>query len=120
MSMCFASVQYTYYVLLCHVYLLSPGSSFPEDGSEESSGECGNSEFYESEFWESETGEGWESESKTSDVGSLYIPTPERPSVMASPIDLPNVLGFIELPQLGKFFNNIRSCTTPGCKLLLV
>ena len=116
--MCFASVQYTY-VLLCHVYLLSPGSSLPEDGSEESSGECGNSEFYESEFWESETGEGWESESKTSDVGSLYIPTPERPSVMASPIDLPNVLGFIELPQLGKFLevvNKIRSCTTPGCK----
>ena len=114
--MCFASVQYTY-VLLCHVYLLSPGSSFPEDGSEESSGECGNGEFYESE---SETGEGWESESKTSDVGSLYIPTPERPSIMASPID---VLGFIELPQLGKFLevvNKIRSFTTPGCKLLLV
>ena len=37
------------------MYLLSPGSSFPEDGSEESSGECGNSEFYESEFWESES-----------------------------------------------------------------
>ena len=39
--------------------------------------------------------------------------------MVASPIDLPNVLGFIELPQLGKFLdvvNKIRSCTTPGCK----
>ena len=91
--MCFASVQYTY-VLLCHVYLHSQKMARKSL--------LGNV-VYESEFWESETGEGWESESKTSDVGSLYIPTPEHPSVMASPIDLPNVLGFIELPQLGKF-----------------
>ena len=86
----FYSVMYIFFLQVLHSQKM------------ESSGECGNSEFYESEFWESETGEGWESESKTSDVGSLYIPTPERPSVMASPIDLPNVLGFIELPQLGK------------------
>ena len=78
-----------------------------------------NSEFYESECCESESGEGWESESEASDGGSLYLPTPERPRMVASPIDLPNVLGFIELPKLGKFLdvvNKIRSCTTPGCK----
>ena len=79
---------------------------------EESGGECGNSEFYESECCESESGEGWESEPEASDGGSLYLPTPERPRMVASPIDLPNVLGFIELDVV----NKIRSCTTPGCK----
>ena len=57
-------------------------SSFPEGGSEESGGECGNSEFYESECCESESGEGWESESEASDGGSLYLPTPERPRMV--------------------------------------
>ena len=39
--------------------------------------------------------------------------------MVVSPIDLPNVLGFIELPQLEHFLaavNTIRSCVTPGCK----
>ena len=56
--------------------------------------------------------------------GSLYIPTPERASASTvmgtgSPIDLPNQVGFIELPQLERFLeamNRIRRCTTPGCK----
>ena len=61
---------------------LPPGSSFPEGGSEESGGECGNSEFYESECCERESGEDWESEAEASDGGSLYLPTPERPRMV--------------------------------------
>ena len=49
----------------------------------------------------------------------MYLSTPERPRTSVSPFDLPNLLGFIELPQIGRFLaavNNIRSCTTPDCK----
>ena len=45
----------------------------------------------------------WESGSEASD-GSLYLPTPDRRMVgRVSPIDLPHVVGFIELPQFEKF-----------------
>ena len=53
---------------------------------------------------------------------SLYVPTPIRQN-KARPIDLPNKLGFIALPQLGKFvktLNEARGCKTPGCKGNLV
>ena len=50
-----------------------------------------------------------------------HVPTPDRLRLgKASPIDLPNNLCFITLPDLGKFFNNIRHCSTPGCKGNLV
>ena len=51
--------------------------------------------------------------------GSLYIPTPDRPRTVMHPIDLPARLCFIELSHLGSFVstvNQIRTCTTSGCK----
>ena len=51
--------------------------------------------------------------------GSLYIPTPDRPRTVVRPIDLPARLCFIELSHLGSFIsmvNQIRTCTTSGCK----
>ena len=50
---------------------------------------------------------------------SLYIPTPDRPRTVVHPIDLPARLCFIELSHLGSFVstvNQIRTCTTSGCK----
>ena len=41
------------------------------------------------------------------------------PLYTVSPIDLPNQVGFIQLPQLERFLeamNRIWRCTTPGCK----
>ena len=46
---------------------------------------------------EGESSESWESESSSKD--SLYIPTPLHLN-KARPIDLPQKLGFIALPQL--------------------
>ena len=69
---------------------------------------------------EGESSEGWESESHASD--SLYEPTPVRLN-KARPIELPNKLGFIALPQLEQFvemLNGVRGCKTPGCKGKLV
>ena len=66
--------------------------------------------------FEGESGSSCESESNAND--SLYIPTPIREK-KARPIDLPNKLGFIALPQLGKFLemmNEVCGCKTPGCK----
>ena len=50
---------------------------------------------------------------------SLYIPTPDHPRTVVRPIDLPARLCFIELSHLGSFVstvNQIRTCTTSGCK----
>lgn len=69
---------------------------------------------------EGESSESWESESNAND--SLYIPTPLRLN-KACPIDLPNTLGFMALPQLGMFverLNEARGCKTPGCRGNLV
>ena len=52
-------------------------------------------------------------------ICSLYIPTPDRPRTVVRPIDLPARLCFIELSHLGSFVstvNQIRMCTTSGCK----
>ena len=52
----------------------------------------------------------------------LYIPTPEHHG-KARPMDLPNKLGFLALPPVGRFLemvNNIRGCKTPGCTGKLV
>ena len=93
-----------------------------DNGTEETREECEvecECEFTESEFdddVEGESGVSWESESNAND--SLYIPTPIRKE-KARPIDLPNKLGFITLPKLGKFLetmNEARGCKTPGCK----
>ena len=50
----------------------------------------------------------------------MYVPTPDRARLgKVSPVDLPNRLCFITLPDLGKFLkllNDIRHCATPGCK----
>ena len=84
----------------------------PEESVVESQGE---NEFDD----EGESSETWESESNSDD--SLYVPTPRL--YEAHPIDLPNKLGFISLPQLGKFVEMvsvIRGCKTPGCKGNLV
>ena len=81
-------------------------------------------------LWEGEFGEGRRdsecSESGESGAvtysepeGSLYIPTPDRPRTVVCPIDLRARLCFIELSQLGSFVstvNQIRTCTTSGCK----
>ena len=72
---------------------------------------------------EGESSDSWESECEVSNPDdSLFIPTPERRGMAQgkpSPIDLPNKLCFIPLPQLGKFLdaiNEMRSCNTPGCR----
>ena len=77
-------------------------------------------------MWEGEFGEGRDSESGESGAvtysepeDSLYIPTPDRPRTVVRPIDLPARLCFIELSHLGSFVstvNQIRTCTTSGCK----
>ena len=84
----------------------------------------------EGEFGEGEFGEG-RRDSECSESGesgavtysepesSLYIPTPDRPTTVVRPIDLPARLCFIELSHLGSFVstvNQIRRCTTSGCK----
>ena len=69
-----------------------------EETREECEVEC-ECELTESEFdddVEGESGVSWESESNAND--SLYIPTPIRKE-KARPIDLPNKLGFITLPN---------------------
>ena len=78
-------------------------------------------EGWEREYGEGRESEGGESEPQTTD-GSLYIPTPECPRMVVRPILLPNRLCMIEMSQLGNFVsmvNQIRSCTTPGCKVNL-
>ena len=73
------------------------------------------------EVRDSECSEGRESEPQATG-GSLYIPTPERPRTVVRPILLLNRLCLIELSQLGNFINTvneIRSCTTSGCKGML-
>ena len=54
---------------------------------------------------EGESGDSGESESNAND--SLYVPTPIRHN-KARPIDFPNKLGFIALPQLGKFVETLN------------
>ena len=85
-------------------------------------GEFGEREFGEGEFGEgrrdSECSESGESSAVTPE-SSLYIPTPDRPTAVVRPIDLPARLCFIELSHLGSFVstvNQIRTCTTSGCK----
>ena len=50
----------------------------------------------------------------------MYVPTPDRARLdKVSPVDLPNRLSFMTLPDLGKFLkllNEICHCATPGCK----
>ena len=88
-------------------------------------GEFGEGEFGEAEFGEgrrdSECSESGESGAVTysEPESSLYIPTPDRPRTVVRPIDLPARLCFIELSHLGSFVstvNQIRTCTTSGCK----
>ena len=88
-------------------------------------GEFGEGEFGEGEFGEgrrdSECSESGESGAVTysEPESSLYIPTPDRPRTVVRPIDLPARLCFIELSHLGSFVstvNQIRRCTTSGCK----
>ena len=76
----------------------------------------------EGEFGEgrrdSECSESGESSAVTPE-SSLYIPTPDRPTTVVRPIDLPARLCFIELSHLGSFVstvNQIWTCTTSGCK----
>ena len=114
-------------VLTYSLYFFVSGSVCPaDDGTEEYRGEslegvCGENECEfveascESECDDSFEGESWESEPETNDT--LYIPTPERHGKVR-PMELPNKLGFIALPQVGRFLemvNNIRGCKTPGC-----
>ena len=94
-----------------------------EFGEREREGEFGERE---GEFGEgrrdSECSESGESSAVTPE-GSLYIPTPDRPTTVVRPIDLPARLCFIELSHLGSFVsmvNQIRTCTTSGCKGNLV
>ena len=101
----------------------------PDNGTEETREESkvgGECEFVDSsesqcdDDFEGESGSSWESESNAND--SLYIPTPIREE-KTHLINLPNKMGFIALPQLGKFLemmNEIRGCKTPGCKGNLV
>ena len=46
----------------------------------------------------------------------MYVPTPDRARLgKVSPVDLPNRLCFMTLPDLGKFLkllNKIRHCAT--------
>jgi hypothetical protein len=61
-----------------------------------------------------------ESESESSDRDSDYVPSPKHPRISSviTPVDLPNKLGYIALPQFGNFLdmmNKVRRCTTPGC-----
>ena len=88
-------------------------------------GEFGEGEFGEAEFGEgrrdSECSESGESSAVTysEPESSLYIPTPDRPTTVVRPIDLPARLCFIELSHLGSFVstvNQIRTCTMSGCK----
>ena len=72
---------------------------------------------------EGESSDSWESECEVACLDdSLFIPTPDRRGMAQgkpSPIDLPNKLCFIPLPQLGKCLdsiNELRSCNTPGCR----
>ena len=91
-----------------------------EDGGEGECGDGGEGEHGNGGVGEFESSE---SESHLTDDDSLYVPTPKRQLTKVTPIDFPNQLGFIQLPQLGKFMkvvNSIRSCTTPGCKGNLV
>ena len=60
----------------------------------------GESEYDYDDDVEGVSSESRESESSANDL--LYIPTPLRLN-KACPIDLSNKLGFIALPQLGKF-----------------
>ena len=116
------------FVLPYSLHFLFSGSVCPaDDGTEVCRGESLQSvsgenecEFVDSctecnDSFEGESGDSWESEPETND--SLYIPTPKRQDKVR-PMDLPNKLGFIALPQLGRFLemvNTIRGCKTPGC-----
>ena len=59
--------------------------------------------------------------SSDEDDGSLYVPTPQRKvreSIQNKAI-VPSNICFMDLNQLDKFIkqvNQIRCCTTPGCK----
>ena len=74
------------------------------------------------EGWEREYREEGDSEGRESEPEIKWltlIPTPEHPRTVVRPILLANRLCLIELSQLGNFINTvneIRSCTTPGCK----
>ena len=87
-----------------------------EDDSEES-----RVQIESTEDCTTESGSYWES---GSDDISVYVPTPDyarRGKV--SPVDLPNRLCFITLPDLGKFLqllNDIRHCATLGWRVNLV
>ena len=87
-----------------------------EEGSEESRVLIGEATEDCSEC-SSESGCDWESEN---DIDSVYVPTPDRVRLgKVSPVDLPNRLCFMTLPDLGKFLkllNEIRHCATSGCK----
>ena len=82
-------------------------------------GECGDGEEGECGDGGEGESESSESESDSTDDHSLHVPTTKQQLTKVTPIDLPNQLGFIQLPQLGKFMEvvkSIRSCTTPSCK----
>ena len=91
------------------------GSLCQEEGSEESRVLISDGE--DCSECSSESGCDWESES---DIDPVYVPTPDRARLgKVSPVDLPNRLCFMTLPDLGKFLkllNEIRHCATPGCK----
>ena len=96
--------------------LVVPGGGVQREGE---ATDCNEGEFTDSliDSVASESDDHWESESETSDDDSVYVPTPDRLRLgKASPIDLPNKLCFITWAS----FNNVRHCSTPGCKGNLV
>ena len=111
----YALTTFSLCVRVC-VLLFYSGSFCQEEDSEESGVQIESTEDCTSEsvsYWES-----------GSDDNSVYVPTPDRARLgKVSPVDLPNRLCFITLPDLGKFLkllNDIRHCATPGCKGNLV
>ena len=110
----YALTTFSVCVRVC-VLLFYSGSFCQEEDSEE----C-RVQIESTEDCTSESGSYWES---GSDDNSVYVPTPDRARGKVSPVDLPNRLCFITLPDLGKFLkllNDICHCATPGCKGNLV
>ena len=56
----------------------------------------------------------FEGNSESNDNDSLYIPTPICQDKV-HPLNLPNKLGLIALPQSGKLMNNLWGCKILGC-----
>ena len=108
----YALTTFSVCVRVC-VLLFYSGCFCQEEGSEES-----RVQIESTEDCTSESGSYWESGSDDNSV-YMYVPTPDRARLgKVSPVDLPNRLCFITLPDLGKFLkllNDIRHCATPVC-----